>query len=75
MFEYYEKDGTVKQMVDTDVASGKWSIANGKVCFEFPDEEDAECYKLTVEGDAATFTDDEGSGRRFQVLPGNPKKL
>jgi len=76
LVEFYDKNGTVKQMLDNEVAEGKWSFKGGKVCFEFPDDDDdPSCSGVTVDGDIATFTDDKGSGRRFTVLKGNPKKL
>ncbi|WP_139267535.1 MULTISPECIES: hypothetical protein [unclassified Beijerinckia] len=75
--EYYLADGTVKQLVDDATATGKWVIKGDKVCFTFPDDEEDEeaCYNVTVDGTIATFTDDEGSGRRYEILPGNPKRL
>jgi pyruvate/2-oxoglutarate dehydrogenase complex dihydrolipoamide acyltransferase (E2) component len=72
--EYYLRDGTVKQLADDETATGKWTVKGEKVCFKYPDE-DEDCYRITVDGDVATFTEDDGSGRRYQVLKGNPKKL
>lgn len=75
--EYYLADGTVKQLVDDETATGKWVIKSGKVCFTFPDDDEDEeaCYNVTVDGTIATFADDKGSGRRYQIVPGNPKRL
>jgi hypothetical protein len=75
LFELYLKNGTVKQLDDDETATGKWSIKGGKVCFEFPDDDAETCYGVTVEGNIATFTDDDGSGKRYEILPGNPKGL
>lgn len=76
LVEFYDKNGGVKQMLDNEVAEGKWSFKGGKVCFEFPDDDDdPSCSGVTVDGDIATFIDEKGSGRRFTVLKGNPKKL
>lgn len=76
LVEFYDKNGTVKQMLDNEVAEGKWSFKGGKVCFEFPDDDDdPSCSGVTVDGDIASFIDEKGSGRRFTVLQGNPKKL
>jgi hypothetical protein len=72
--EYYLRNGTVKQLADDETATGKWTVRGEKVCFKYPDE-DEDCYRITVDGDIATFTEDDGSGRRYQILQGNPKKL
>ncbi len=73
--EYYLANGTVKQLVDDEVATGKWVLRGNDVCFEFPDDDDETCYKLVVDGNIATFTDEDGAGRRYTVEKGNPKKL
>lgn len=75
LFEFYLKNGTVKQLDDDETAIGKWSIKGGKVCFEFPDDDEETCYSVTVEGNIATFTDDDGNGKRYEILAGNPKRL
>ncbi len=75
IFEFYTKDGVVKQLNDDEITTGKWSFKNGQVCFEYPDDDDPSCYKLVVDGTTATFTDEDGTGLRYQILPGNPKKL
>ncbi|MDF2119152.1 hypothetical protein PY365_26630 [Roseiarcaceae bacterium H3SJ34-1] len=72
--EYYMRNGTVKQLADDETATGKWTVRGEKVCFKYPDE-DEDCYRITVDGDIATFSEDDGSGRRYQILRGNPKKL
>lgn len=74
IFEYYLKNGTVKQLSDDQVSTGKWSFKDGQVCFRYPEEEEY-CYDLTVDDDIATFTDEDGSGTRYMVLKGNPKRL
>lgn len=73
--EYYLANGTVKQLVDDEVASGKWALRGQEICFEFPDGDDETCYKVVVDGNVATFTDADGSGRRYTIEKGNPKKL
>jgi hypothetical protein len=74
IFEYYLKNGTVKQLSDDQVSTGKWSFKDEQVCLRYP-EEDEYCYDLTVDGDIATFTDEDGTGTRYTVLKGNPKRL
>jgi len=74
LFEYYLKNGAVKQLADDQVATGKWSFKDGQVCIAYPDEDEA-CYEVTVDGGIATFTDEDGTGTRYQILAGNPKRL
>lgn len=38
-------------------------------------DEDADCYSMSVLGDVLTLTDDSGKAREFKILPGNPEKL
>jgi hypothetical protein len=74
LYEYYLKNGTVKQLSGDQVSTGKWSFKDDQVCLQYP-EEDEYCYDLTVDGDIATFGDEDGSGTRYKVLKGNPKRL
>ena len=74
IFEYYLKNGTVKLLSDDQVSTGKWSFKDEQVCLRYPEEEEY-CYDLTVDGDIATFTDEDGNGTRYTVLKGNPKRL
>ena len=76
LVEYYLANGTVKQLVDDDdVNTGKWAVRGKQVCFEYPDDDDESCYEIVVDGNIATFTDEDGAGHRYQILKGNPKKL
>ena len=74
IFEYYLKNGTVKQLSDDQVSTGKWSFKDEQVCLQYPEEEEF-CYDLTVDGDIATFSDEDGNGTRYTVLKGNPKRM
>ncbi|WP_342360153.1 hypothetical protein [Terrarubrum flagellatum] len=75
LFEYYLKNGVVKQLSDDETSTGKWSIKGGKVCFEYPDDDEESCYGVVVDGNIATFTDSDGTGKRYEILQGNPKRL
>ena len=77
MTEYYLKNGTVKQLVDDDINTGKWSVKGQNVCILYDDDEDDDetCYKVELNGDAVTYTDTDGKGKRYTLLKGNPKKL
>ncbi|MCW5747587.1 MAG: hypothetical protein KIT36_15480 [Alphaproteobacteria bacterium] len=72
--DYYQADGTVKSMLDSQIVTGRWILDGDKVCFTYPDEPQ-ECYGLEVSGDTATFTDKSGTGIRGQILKGNAKNL
>ena len=39
------------------------------------DDEEADCYALSVKGDVLTLTDDAGKARDFRIAPGNAEKL
>ena len=75
LVEYYKPDGTLKQLNDDTVTSGKWALKGQKVCIAYSSDDDETCYQIEVFGDAATFTDDDGDGQRYKILPGNPKGL
>ena len=38
-------------------------------------DEDADCYAISVLGDVLTLTDDSGKAREFKIVPGNPEKF
>jgi hypothetical protein len=75
LVEHYAADGTVKSMLGSDISTGKWALVGETVCFQYPDEKEMECYRLEVAGNTATFTDQDGSGTRYEILKGNPKGL
>jgi hypothetical protein len=72
--EFYAADGTAKSMTDNEISTGKWALVGDTVCFKYPDE-DTDCYKMEVNGNSVTFTDDKGAGTRYEILKGNPKGL
>ena len=74
-FEYYLPDGTLKQLDDTDISTGTWSIKKGQVCFDYSYSDEESCYSVVVDGTVATFTDTDGNGKRYEILQGNPKRL
>ena len=75
LFEFYKPDGALKQLNGDTVTSGKWVLRGQKVCIVYSGENDETCYQVEVFGDAATFTDDDGDGQRYKILPGNAKGL
>lgn len=75
LVEFYKPDGTLKQLNDETVTSGKWVLRGQKVCIVYSGGDDETCYQIEVFGDAATFTDDDGDGQRYKILKGNPKGL
>lgn len=75
LVEFYLPDGKVKQLSEDEVTGGKWAAKGAKVCFLYSGEKTETCYRVEVFGDVATFTDDEGDGRRYRIVKGNPKGL
>jgi hypothetical protein len=75
LVEYYAPDGTAKSMLGNEISSGKWVLVGETICFQYTDQKEMECYKLEVMGSTATFTDQQGTGSRYEILKGNPKGL
>lgn len=75
LYEFYRPDGTLRQLNDETVTSGKWALKGQKVCIVYSGGDDETCYRVEVFGDAATFTDDDGDGQRYKILKGNAKGL
>jgi len=75
LVEYYAPDGTAKSMLGTEISTGKWALVGETICFQYTDDKEMECYRLEVMGNAVTFTDQEGTGTRYEILKGNPKGL
>jgi hypothetical protein len=73
--EYYTADGTAKSMSGSEISQGTWALVGEVVCFKYSDEPKPECYRVEVQGDTATYYDQQGSGTRYQILKGNPKGL
>ncbi len=75
LVEYYAPDGTAKSMLGNEISTGKWALVGETICFQYADEKEMECYKLEVMGNTVTFTDQKGTGTRYELLKGNPKGL
>ncbi len=73
--EFYAPDGTAKSMTGNEISSGKWALVGETVCFQYTDDPKMECYKLEVSGNTVTYTDEKGTGLRYEILAGNPKGL
>jgi hypothetical protein len=73
--EFYAADGSVKQLDDDEVATGKWAVRGDKACFIFAGEKEETCYAVEVAGNVATFFDEDGDGKRYKILKGNAKNL
>jgi hypothetical protein len=74
LVEYYAADGTSKSMSGNKISTGRWTFGGERVCFKYTDEP-RDCYKVEVSGDVVTFYDKDGSGLRYTLLKGNPRKL
>jgi hypothetical protein len=75
LVEHYAADGTAKSMLGNEISTGKWALVGETICFQYADEKEMECYRLEVTGNTATFTDQKGTGTRYEILKGNPKGL
>jgi hypothetical protein len=75
LVEYYAPDGTAKSMQGNQISTGQWALVGEAICFRYAGEKEAECFKLEVAGNIATFTDKDGTGSRYEILKGNPKGL
>jgi hypothetical protein len=75
LVEYYAPDGTAKSMHGNEISTGQWALVGEIICFRYGTDKDADCYKLEVMGNTATFTDKDGTGSRYEILKGNPKGL
>ena len=75
LVEHYMADGTAKSMHGSEVSTGKWAISGEAVCFKYTDDDKPECYKVEVSGTTVTYTDEKGSGTRYEIVKGNPKDL
>lgn len=75
LYEYYLSNGSVKQWFDDKVITGKWNLKGKTVCFKFPDDDDESCYGLQVNDNVVFFTDESGTKTRYEIFPGNAKKL
>ena len=75
--EFYTKDGKLRQLADDDVTEGTWTLKGQQVCLTYgdDDDDDAECYRIEVQGDIATYIGSDGKGKRYTIVKGNPKKL
>ena len=76
--EYFAPDGAARQRVDGKSAEGSWTLRGAKVCTDYSsddDDEEAECFGLSAQGDRLTLTDDAGKARDFRILAGNAEKL
>ena len=73
--EFYEPSGDLRR-VDADGATkGQWVQDGEQVCFDYPDDDDHVCLRVTVQGSSGSFTDPDGTADTFQILPGNAKTL
>lgn len=75
LYEFYAKNGTVKQLVGNDKATGKWVLKGETVCFDYDNGDGETCYSVSVSDGQVTFTDEDANNLTYEILPGNAKKL
>ena len=73
--DFYGTDGTVRHRDGDGATSGQWTEQGDGVCFDYPDDDDRVCVKVTVTGATGTFMDPDGATDAFTILPGNAKGL
>ena len=73
--EYFDPAGGVKYVDKDGPSAGTWAVQNGKVCFDFPEDDDRSCSVFEVNGATGTAKDDDGTVVRFDILAGNAKGL
>ncbi len=64
--EFFQADGAIKAVDYT----GKWSIKDNQMCFDYGDGED--CLSVRIEGDAVTWVSDGEDDGTGTIVPGNP---
>src|SRR5437588_5874296 len=67
LVEYYAADGTAKSMTGNEISTGHWALVGEAVCFKYTDSTDTECYKVEVTGNFVTYTDEKGTGSRYEI--------
>lgn len=77
LIEYYAPDGGVRQKIAGSPDKGKWELKGDKVClkYETDDDDQPDCYGITVAGDDLIYTDEEKNNLPFKILKGNPNNL
>lgn len=73
--EYFDQGGGVKYVDKDGLSTGTWAVQAGRVCFDFPEDDDRSCSAFTVTGTAGSALDDDGMTTRFQIEPGDSKGL
>jgi hypothetical protein len=74
--EFFDPGGSVKYVDKNGASSGTWAVQGGKVCIDFPEDDDRSCPKFEVTGKTGTYVDDDGGAViHFEILPGNSKGL
>ena len=68
---YFNPNGQLKQADDNVVTSGRWRTSGEKACFEFADSDGEDCYAVALDNGVASFTDEDGESRQYQVAPGD----
>jgi hypothetical protein len=73
--EFFKPDGSVLHLDQDGRSSGKWTLKDPKVCFDFPEDDEQICTDVEVSGQKGAFIDQDGGRDNFSILPGNAKGL
>jgi hypothetical protein len=74
-FQYYLRNGSVKELDDDEKDEGTWVARGQEICVEMDHDDEETCYAIEVAGNAAKFTSEDGTVFRYTILQGNPKRL
>ena len=74
-FQYYLRNGSVKELDDDQKDEGTWVARGQQICVEMDHDDEETCYAIEVAGNAAKFTSEDGTVFRYTILQGNPKRL
>ncbi|MGY3582113.1 hypothetical protein ACVIGB_000964 [Bradyrhizobium sp. USDA 4341] len=73
LVDAYMPDGTVKSKLGDTVQTGRWGLVDNKVCFQYaPEETQATCYSIEMDGSAVTLTSPEGENILLSMGQGLP---
>lgn len=73
-YDHLLPDGTLKNLEDSTVSVGKWTIEGNRYCTSYKGYSKT-CYAIEMAGSDVTLTEKNGQGWRYKLLQGNPKKL
>lgn len=71
----YLPDGTVKTKLGDVVQVGRWGLVDDRICFQYPEDSEAACWSIEMQGSAVTLTGADGSNVLLSMTPGLPAEF